>query len=132
MLSKRTAAAIAPIRTVLVDGEQALSRRSHDQLEQHLAEFVSAYNFGRRLESLKGFAPYEFIGKCCTSEPKQFTLKPIRQMPGLNTEADPVVLTGVALIVQDFARSRLRRKYAGSRPPVLAGARGTWQAADPR
>jgi transposase InsO family protein len=34
---------------------------SHDQLRQHLADFVSAYNFRRRLKTLKGLTPYEFI-----------------------------------------------------------------------
>jgi Integrase core domain len=36
---------------------------SHDQLRQHLADFVSAYNFARRLKTLKGLTPYEFICK---------------------------------------------------------------------
>ena len=30
---------------------------SHDQLRRHLADFVSAYNFGRRLKTLKGLHP---------------------------------------------------------------------------
>jgi transposase-like protein len=57
---------------------------SHDQLRQHLADFVAAYNFGRRLKTLKGLTPYEFICKRWTSEPKRFRLDPIHQMPGLN------------------------------------------------
>ena len=57
----------------------------HAQLEQHLADFIAAYNFGRRLKTLKGLTPYEFICKCWTSEPKRFTLDPIHHMPGLNT-----------------------------------------------
>jgi transposase-like protein len=57
----------------------------HGQLRRHLADFVSAYNFGRRLKTLKGLAPYEFICKCWTKEPKRFKLDPIHQMPGLNT-----------------------------------------------
>jgi transposase InsO family protein len=57
----------------------------HNQLRQHLADFISAYNFGRRLKTLKGLTPYEFICKCWTQEPKRFTLDPIHQMPGLNT-----------------------------------------------
>jgi len=57
----------------------------HDQLARHLADFISAYNFGRRLKTLKGLTPYEFICKCWTSEPERFTLNPINQMPGLNT-----------------------------------------------
>lgn len=57
----------------------------HDQLELHLANFISAYNFGRRLKTLKGLTPYEFICKCWTSEPERFILNPLHQMPGLNS-----------------------------------------------
>ena len=56
----------------------------HDQLRRHLADFVLAYNFGRRLKTLKGLTPYEHICKCWTNEPERFTLNPIHQMPGLN------------------------------------------------
>ena len=57
----------------------------HDQLRRHLADFLAAYNFGRRLKTLKGLTPYEFICKCWTKEPERFILDPIHQMPGLNT-----------------------------------------------
>jgi transposase-like protein/transposase len=57
---------------------------SHRQFEAHLADFVSAYNFGRRLKALKGLTPYEFICKIWTNEPERFTVNPIQQMPGLN------------------------------------------------
>lgn len=57
----------------------------HAQLERHLADFVAAYNFGRRLKTLKGLTPYEFICKRWTIEPEKFNLNPIQQMPGLNT-----------------------------------------------
>ncbi|GAB2664250.1 hypothetical protein GCM10009743_45590 [Kribbella swartbergensis] len=56
---------------------------SHDQLRQHLNDFVSAYNFGRRLKTLKGLTPYEYICKIWTAEPKRFRLNPLHQMPGL-------------------------------------------------
>ena len=56
----------------------------HDQLRNHLANFISAYNFGRRLKTLKGLTPYEFICKQWTIEPERFTLNPIHQMPGWN------------------------------------------------
>ena len=58
---------------------------SHDQLTSHLADFIAAYNFGRRLKTLKGLTPYEAICKTWTKEPERFTLDPIHQMPGLNT-----------------------------------------------
>jgi transposase InsO family protein len=57
---------------------------NHEQLRAHLADFVAAYNFGRRLKTLKGLTPYEFICKAWTNEPQRFTLKPLHQMPGLN------------------------------------------------
>jgi transposase InsO family protein len=57
---------------------------SHDQLRAHLGDFVSAYNFARRLKTLKGLTPYEYICKIWTKEPERFTLDPIHQMSGLN------------------------------------------------
>ncbi len=57
----------------------------HDQLRNHLASFVDAYNFGRRLKTLKGLTPYEFICKQWTSQPERFIIDPIHHMPGLNT-----------------------------------------------
>ena len=67
--------------------KEATVKRFHydDQLRTHLADFVAAYNFGRRLKTLKGLTPYEFICKCWTKEPERFRLNPIHQMPGLNT-----------------------------------------------
>lgn len=68
--------------------KEATIKRFHDddhsQFETHLALFVAAYNFGRRLKTLRGLTPYEFICKCGTSEPERFILDPIHQMPGLN------------------------------------------------
>jgi len=58
---------------------------SHDQLWRHLADFIMAYNFARRLKTLKGLTPYEFICKRWTLEPERFRLDPLHQMPGLNT-----------------------------------------------
>lgn len=57
---------------------------SHDQLRQHLADFVLAYNFGRRLKTLKGLTPYEYICKCWPSEPEKFRFDPTHQIPELN------------------------------------------------
>jgi len=56
----------------------------HAQLETHLADFIVAYNFGRRLKTLKGLTPYEYICKIWTAEQDRFVVNPIHQMPGLN------------------------------------------------
>lgn len=57
---------------------------NHAQLRGHLDDFVLAYNFAKRLKTLKGLTPYEYICKIWTTEPKRFKLNPIHQMPGLN------------------------------------------------
>ncbi len=62
---------------------------SHEQIRQHLDNFVTAYNFGRRLNPLKGLTPCEFICKCWTSQPERFKLDPIHYMSGLNTLSVP-------------------------------------------
>jgi hypothetical protein len=51
----------------------------------HLQNFVDAYNFARRLKTLRGLTPYEFISKAWTSEPHRFKISPLQQMPGLNS-----------------------------------------------
>ena len=57
---------------------------THEQLRRHLDDFVTAYNFARRLKTLRSLSPYEYICKILTSEPERFTLNPLHQMPGLN------------------------------------------------
>jgi transposase InsO family protein len=57
---------------------------THDQLRTHLRDVVDAYNFARRLKTLKGLTPYEFICKAWTSQPHRFTISPLQKMPGLN------------------------------------------------
>ena len=58
---------------------------SHDELRTHLAAFVAAYNFAKRLKTLKGLTPFEFICKCWTDEPNRFIFDPTHLSPGLNT-----------------------------------------------
>ncbi len=42
---------------------------SHDQLRAHLQLFLDAYNYGRRLKTLRGLTPYEFVCKAWTKSP---------------------------------------------------------------
>ena len=46
---------------------------------------MAAYNFARRLKTLHGLAPYEYIAKIWTSEPDLFIVDLIHQMPAPNT-----------------------------------------------
>jgi transposase InsO family protein len=72
-------------RTIKEATVQRYHYDSHTQLKRHLNDFVDAYNFGRRLKTLKGLTPYEFICKAWTAQPERFILNPLQQMPGLNT-----------------------------------------------
>ena len=72
-------------RTIKEATVQRYHYDDHQQLRRHLDNFVAAYNFGRRLKTLKGLTPYEFICKAWQTEPDRFTLNPLHQMPGLNT-----------------------------------------------
>ncbi|MCP1237549.1 IS481 family transposase, partial [Gluconobacter kondonii] len=58
---------------------------SHEQLRTHLNDFMAAYNFGRRLKTLSGLTPYEYVCKIWTSEPERFIINPTHQNTGLNT-----------------------------------------------
>jgi hypothetical protein len=49
---------------------------THDQLRAHLRDFVDAYNFARRLKTVKGLTPYEFICKAWTSQAAQIHNQP--------------------------------------------------------
>ena len=50
---------------------------SHDELRQHLQLFVDAYNYGRRLKTLRGLTPYEPSAKPGPNSPN--ALKSTRQ-----------------------------------------------------
>lgn len=58
---------------------------THEQLREHLAQFLIAYNFAKRLKMLSGLTPYEYIGKCWQKEPERFRLNPHHHTVGLNT-----------------------------------------------
>jgi Integrase core domain len=72
-------------RTIKEATVQRFYYASHQQLRQHLADFVKAYNFARHLKTLKGLTPFEYICKSWTSQPEKFSLDPLQQIPGLNS-----------------------------------------------
>src|ERR1700733_7893897 len=72
-------------RTIKEATVQRYHYDSHKQLRLHLDQFATAYNYGRRLKTLKGLTPHEFICNCWASEPQRFTLNPYYQLPGPNT-----------------------------------------------
>ena len=59
--------------------------RSHAQLNSHLHDFLMAYNFARRLKTLKGLTPYEYVCKIWIAQPQRFNVNPFHHTVGLNT-----------------------------------------------
>ena len=58
---------------------------SHEQLRDHLQRFIEAYNFAKRLKTLKGLTPFEHIVKCWTQQPERFRVNPTHHTLGLNS-----------------------------------------------
>lgn len=58
---------------------------SHEQLKEHLHAYLMAYNFAKRLKSLKGKTPWQFILNNWTQQPEFFILNPNHFLLGLNT-----------------------------------------------
>ena len=69
--------------------KEATVRRYHydtrRQLQDHLAAFLDAYNFARRLKTLRGLTPYEAVCKAWNAEPERFNCDPDHLTSGLNT-----------------------------------------------
>ena len=59
--------------------------QTHQHLKEHLQAFLMAYNFGKRLKTLRGLTPYEYICQCWQKEPERFTMNPYHHTVGLNT-----------------------------------------------
>ena len=55
---------------------------SHTELRTHLGLFLDAYNLARRLKTLRGLTPYEFVCQTWTREPDRFRLNPSHHIPG--------------------------------------------------
>ena len=58
---------------------------THDELRAHLADFVTAYNFAKRLKTLNGLTPFESVCQAWTKEPNRFKYDPVQLTSGLHT-----------------------------------------------
>jgi hypothetical protein len=84
--------------------KKATVRRDHDdthsQLQTHITDFVLrrgrqsarlssfsllTYTYARRLKTLQGLTPFEYICKIWTSYPDRFNVDPTHHTPGPNT-----------------------------------------------
>ncbi len=84
---------------------------THDQLRQHLTDFVAAYNFARRLKTLRGLTPYETICKAWTDDPSRFISNPHHQYLGPNTYVDQMLVRALKpgdVVIMDNLSSHKR------------------------
>ena len=49
---------------------------SHDDLREHFLAFFDTYNFDRRLKTLRGLTPFEFVCQCWKEDPAHFHYDP--------------------------------------------------------
>jgi IS30 family transposase len=56
---------------------------THQQLREHLATFLLAYIFAKRLKTLKGLTPYEYICQQWQKQPERFIFDPSHLSLGL-------------------------------------------------
>jgi transposase InsO family protein len=55
---------------------------THDRLRAHLQLFVDAYNHARRLKTLRGLTPHEYVCHLWTKELERFRLNQSHYIPG--------------------------------------------------
>jgi hypothetical protein len=69
--------------------KEATGKKSYDQTRYHRKEpldtFVMADHFAKRLNTLKGLPPYEYMCQLWPQEPERFTMNPYHHTLGLNT-----------------------------------------------
>lgn len=58
--------------------------QTHQQLKEHLQAFLMAYNFAKRLKTLRGLTPYQFICQAWQKSPLRFSISPFHHTVGLN------------------------------------------------
>lgn len=59
--------------------------QTHQQLKTHLDTFIMAYNFAKRLKTLQGLTPYEFLCQQWQQHPEYFLSDPSHHTLGLYT-----------------------------------------------
>jgi hypothetical protein len=69
----------------MVESPSRLRQARPIDLSASLWRVLTAYNFAKRLTTLKGLTPYEYICKIWTTQPKRFTINPFQHNVGLNS-----------------------------------------------
>jgi hypothetical protein len=87
--------------------------------KEHLQTFQMAYNFAKRLKTLKGLTPYEYICHCWQKAPERFTVNPYHHTLGLNIYS-PVLSMATCVIPASPSQSDNASRFPVSVPKVLS------------
>ncbi|SJM35089.1 hypothetical protein BQ8482_60100 [Mesorhizobium delmotii] len=72
----------------LLQGSPCRRRCSSISRERRAPDsFLDAYNFAKRLKTLRGLTPYETICKAWADQPRRFTYDPTHLTSGLRSES---------------------------------------------
>lgn len=96
-------------------------------METHVTDFIAAYNYARRLKTLNGLTPFEYICKIWTTEPERFSVDPTHHTLGLNTWYAMRLIGFLACGFVEFVAFRLGEETAcisGGLLQVIVGADG--------
>jgi hypothetical protein len=84
-----------------------------------------AYNFAKRLNTLKGLTPYEYICKIWTTQPERFTVNPAQHDVGRNTcqtSNTPFTIASVSLQPAEGSACTARKSTSQPSSPVKNSA----------
>ena len=72
-------------RTLKDATTNTLTYATHQELKEPLHSYLMAYNFGKRLKTLKGKTPWQFVLNQWTEHPEYFIVNPHQFIGGLKT-----------------------------------------------
>jgi len=84
-------------RTLKEATAQRCAHESHDQLRQHLAAFLAARNFPKRLKTPRGLTPHEHVRKIGSENPSPFKSDPPGLASGLYPCPEPTARSEAAI-----------------------------------
>jgi hypothetical protein len=73
------------VRTIKEATVKSFHYSSAQELQHHVRDWLTAYNFAKQLKALRFKTPYQTIDQLWQSKPKIFNVIPDHRMMGLNT-----------------------------------------------
>ena len=94
----------------------------HEQLKTHLSDFINAYNYARRLKTLKGLTPYEFTRQTHGQNRPRTNNHKTRSNPSNAGTKHPKSIFGIGLDRGEDRRPKRDQGYGGNDERCLHAA----------